>query len=303
MPVDLTVIDASAFSFDRARRLMEAGIARSIRLQVAGNTPAVIATNRSAFPKWRRELGEVWASWRAGEDLEADLELVAWARAELRPAGWCPNVERWAEGRDLRPLARILAGERVVWNLGGYPLPERAGLDYQAMVSVPGAHVEWQCYVGTGEGPAPRAALESFVRPQVLWAAGGGRAWHYRALVGSVGARRWTWLAGEGYREGRFWLRGDARYGVAAQVVEGGVVVATDRGLVDESGRPMGYLYGFVPYARTRVCLWHRGLSEGEVVALASAARLPRCAGRPVALFAPETAPDSLIARVASVAS
>ncbi|MDR7492164.1 MAG: hypothetical protein QN122_12030 [Armatimonadota bacterium] len=304
MPVDLTIVDASAFPLSRARALMAGGWVRSVRIQLAGNTEAVTARNRQELPRWRDALGQVWAWWRAGEDLRHDVEMVALAR-RLGAAGLAPNVEKWAEGRSLAPLAEALAGQPVTWIVGGFPAPELAGLDYQSMVALPGAQVEWQCYVGTGEGPPPREALRSLVFPETLWAAGRGPAWRYRALVGLEGARRWEWLVGMGLRAGLFWLAwSGGQAGVAAASGPDGVAAVTDesRTLMSPRNLYLGRLYGFVPYRRARVCLWHRGLSEDQVVALARQARLPRCLPRRVALFAAETASEELIRRVAEAA-
>lgn len=303
MPIDLLLIDVSSFPLARAERLMKEGVVRSVRLQLAGNTPAVIQANRKAFPTWRQRLGEVWAWWPAGKSVEEDKALVNEIRGLYQPAGWCLNVEKWAEGRSLSPLAEAVNGDPVIWNLGGFPLPELAGLDFRSMLTIPRSSVEWQCYVGSGEGPTPRQALRSLVRPRILWAAGRGPAWHYRALVGPKGDRRYRWARALNLWDGRFWLEWVGGLGGVAATTDNWVVVVTDprRVLVDKNGQSVGHLLGLAPYQRLRVCLWQRGLSDEQLYQLAQEARLPRCRPRPVALFAPETASDDLLRGLALI--
>ena len=252
--------------------------------------------------------GEVWGWWVCGKDQAVDAAAISKAHWQHRPAGWLLDIEGEPfKGRSLTALIDplVVLGVPLVASMAGTS-SSHTPYDFRTLDkhNIP---IDWQCYMDSGEGPAPADGVRELY--QASFVIGG---WEYRLRSGD----RYGWckigdpVPGNPRRVtvDNYLAPGARNLELEVSPREWGYTV-TDRRLYKPGTTvAVGTLMGRAQYRNIRATLdVTRGAAGKHTPAawseIAASARVPGAARRPISVYLVENCPDTVLRAIDEGAS
>lgn len=289
-PLSVFSVNLSSFGAHRCDLLHRAGVINRVFVYLGPQNASAVA-NKAEWAQFRAVTAcPLWCWWVCSPDLTIDAAQIIDTCNRLRCDGILLNIEKPLEGVPLGPLLTPLEalGLPMIASLAGTS-PAHTPYDYRALDrhKIP---IDWQCYLDSGEGPAPDVAVKEAFTPSFVC-----DQHEYRHRNGA----RYAW--------GRAWpdnlgniiydaypQPGSANYTIDTPGLGGTHLLRSRTLQPTRSGANPATLYGRAPYAQIRVTLdTTRGAdttrTPAEWAALANTARIPGAARRPTSVYLAET--------------